>query len=263
MTVIYTEQLVPASYMEAAPPKLQLYANSSGSVGSAVGSPISGIVTSEPSVWTFDVTSVDIGNYFAQIQDVSDPDSPAFPVRKTASQFYETSPVISATPSAISGICDVLFTVVDNSGIPVQKASVYAMLEPNAAVSGILVASTINSAQTVADGSCTLSLIQYGQFTSGGEYILKVTDRQGKLISIKRCQIPNASSAIAEELVGLDDPSPLVSQTAKQEVLVSGQNIKTINGASILGSGNLSIISESTGVTASQAIYYAIALGGS
>jgi len=203
MTVLHTEQLVPASYMAASPPKLQLYANTAGVIGSSVGSPISGVVTSELSVWTFDVTAVAVGNYFAQIQDVSDPDAPAFPARKTATQFYETSPTISPTPSVVSGICNVLFTVVDNGGDPVEKASVYALLEPNATVSGVLVASTVNSGHTAANGTCTLSLIQYDEFTAGGEYILRVTDRQGKLIWSKRCQIPNTSSAIAEELVGL------------------------------------------------------------
>lgn len=204
MTVLYTEQLVPASYMAASPPKLQLYANTAGVIGSTVGSPISGTVDDDyDSKWVFDVTSVAVGNYFAEIQDVSDPDAPPFPVRKTATAFYETSPTISVTPSTVSGICNVLFTVVDNSGNPIYKASVYATLEPNATVSGILVSSAVNSGQTATNGTCTLSLIQYDEFTAGGEYILRVTDRQGKLIWTKRCQIPNTSSAIAEELVGL------------------------------------------------------------
>jgi hypothetical protein len=50
--------------------------------------------------------------------------------------------------------------------------------------------------------------------------------------------------------------------TGKQDALVSGTNIKTVNGNSLLGAGDLTISGSSGGVTDSQAIYYAIALGG-
>jgi hypothetical protein len=204
MTVLYTAQLVPASYMVDSPPKLQLYVNTGGAMGSAVGSAISGVVDGTyNSRWTFDVTSVALGTYFAQIEDVSNPNAPAFPARKTSGLFFEISASASPTPSAIDGICNVLFSVVDNSADPVAKASVYAMLEPNSTASGTLIASTINRGQTAADGTCTLSLIQIGEFTAGGQYLLRVTDRAGKLIWKKRCEIPNQTSVNAEELVAI------------------------------------------------------------
>jgi hypothetical protein len=48
--------------------------------------------------------------------------------------------------------------------------------------------------------------------------------------------------------------------TSKQDTLVSGTNIKTINGNSILGSGNL-VISGGGGITAEEAIGYALIFG--
>lgn len=201
MTILHTEQLVPSGSMASAPPKLQLYTNTNGTMGSSVGSPISGTVDGTyTSKWTFDVTSVAVGTYFAQIQDVSVPNAPPFEVRKTATQFYETVPYARPTASAIDGICNVLFTVLDNAGDPIEKASVYATLEPNATVSGALVTSSVTSGQTAANGTKTLQLIQFGEFTAGGQYQLRVTDRSGKLIWKRRVEIPNTSSAIAEEI---------------------------------------------------------------
>jgi hypothetical protein len=61
----------------------------------------------------------------------------------------------------------------------------------------------------------------------------------------------------------LDKPISTATQTAlnlKQDTLVSGTNIKTINGNSILGSGNLTI-SGGGGITAEEAIGYSLIFG--
>ena len=47
----------------------------------------------------------------------------------------------------------------------------------------------------------------------------------------------NTALAAIEEAIALSD----IRITAKQNTLVSGTNIKTINGVSVLGSGNLNI----------------------
>lgn len=50
--------------------------------------------------------------------------------------------------------------------------------------------------------------------------------------------------------------------SGKQATLVSGQNIKTINGDSILGTGNIAISGGSSGVSAGKAIAMSIVFGG-
>lgn len=91
MTILYTVQLVPLAVMYAGPPTLQLYARDTGdTVGSAVGSPITGVVTADVSVWTFDMTSVAVGYYFGQISGVSNPDAAAYPMYRSATGVYDS-----------------------------------------------------------------------------------------------------------------------------------------------------------------------------
>lgn len=81
----YSVQLVPLAIMYDGPPTLQLYARATGdTVGAAVGSPITGTVSADVTVWDFDVTSVAVGDYYGQIQGVSNPNSSPYPLRVTS-----------------------------------------------------------------------------------------------------------------------------------------------------------------------------------
>lgn len=197
MTVLHTEQLVPASYMAAAPPKLQLYANNAGVIGSSVGSPISGVVTSELSVWTFDVTSVAVGNYFAQIEDVSDPAAAPYQVRKTSTAFYESESNDAIEPNPIIGLCNLLVATTT------AGARVWAKLaEQNNTVDDVLVDDQVLETTTDEDGNATLVLIQYGQFTAGGSYRIRVANGRDIATNVL-VRMPNAGSANIADLVPL------------------------------------------------------------
>ena len=99
--------------------------------------------------------------------------------------------------------CNVLFSVQKN-GIPVEGASVSAALESayNAGV-GFLASRGTASASTDSSGNCTLTLIQGGQFTSGGQYRI-VVSMPGPALHINRLvTIPNTTTANAEDLVAV------------------------------------------------------------
>lgn len=56
--------------------------------------------------------------------------------------------------------------------------------------------------------------------------------------------VVNGTSLSEAELTSLDGATGNI-QTGKQDTLVSGSNIKTINGTSVLGSGNMTVIDSS------------------
>ena len=195
-------------------PTVQLYnvvlTGSTYSVGSAVGSPISGTAGAVTTEYTFPLGTRATGDFYAVVSGVSDPVAAAFPVRDDIG--YPTLPwaVVAATitatpptPDPITGLCSLLFSIVDGSGSPVYKASCYAQLDVNSTYDGGLVASTVYSAQTDADGHATLVTIRDNQFTAGGIYTLRATDRQGLLLWTKRVRIPNTASANAEDLTAV------------------------------------------------------------
>lgn len=61
-----------------------------------------------------------------------------------------------------------------------------------------------------------------------------------------------------------DIPGMTAALAAKQNTLVSGASIKTINGESVLGSGDIAVSGGGGGggITIGQAAYLALALGG-
>jgi hypothetical protein len=77
---------------------------------------------------------------------------------------------------------------------------------------------------------------------------------QGYETDTRKMKIGDGTSAWTSLPYWYDD-------AAKQDVLVSGTTIKTINSESLLGSGNL-VIEGGSGASISDVIVYAIALGG-
>jgi hypothetical protein len=186
---------------------VQLYAvGSNYAVGSASGSELSG--TSSGNTYTYNSPST--GNYWARLKISGAFAGDYFPVRDNVAYPWTPWAVIESTivavpptPSPITGLCNLLFSIVDGSGSPVYKASCYAQLDVNSTYDGGLVASTVYSAQTDADGLATLVCIRNNQFTAGGIYTLRATDRQGLLLWTKRVRIPNTASANAEDLTAV------------------------------------------------------------
>jgi hypothetical protein len=70
--------------------------------------------------------------------------------------------------------------------------------------------------------------------------------------------LPNASATARGLLTSAD----WTTFNTKQEALVSGTNIKTVNGNSLLGSGDITISGGSSGVSTGKAIAMAIVFGG-
>jgi hypothetical protein len=93
-----------------------------------------------------------------------------------------------------------------------------------------------------------------GRVSGGGSDIDDLSTSQVRtMLSINN--VDNTSDA--------NKPVSTATQTAldlKQNTLVSGTNIKTINGNSVLGSGNL-VISGGGGITAEEAIGYSLIFG--
>jgi hypothetical protein len=193
---------IPPGYTAVA--QLKTRTVGSNTPGANVGSPITGVAG------VFDLGAYATGDYWCEITGVSIPPAAAFPVRDDVAYPYMPWKVIDATiradpptPSPITGLCSLLFSIVNGSGSPVFKASCYAQLDSNSTYDGGLVASTVYSAQTDEDGLATLVCIRDNQFTAGGIYTLRATDRQGLLLWTKRVRIPNTDSANAEDLTAV------------------------------------------------------------
>lgn len=194
-------------------PTVQRYAYTSGSetVGAIVGSAVTGVVDGTyASVWNFDVTAWAVGDYWVLVGGVSTPNARPVPVRVNAlGAFYEASWAVMDVahaaavvyPSAITGLCHVLFAVTFN-GDAVAGATVTATLEDdNNTTNGLLAARTVESGTTDASGNCILTLIQFAQFTRGGNYRIRVADTNRKLLTDRLVVIPATSTANAEDLV--------------------------------------------------------------
>ena len=189
------------------------YTPGSETPGAVIGTAVTGVVDGTYAhVWNFDVTSWAVGDYWVQVSGVSDPDARPVPVRVNAlGAHYEPSWEIMNVahaaaivyPSAITGLCHLLFSIVDNSGDPAYRATVSAIVEAGSTYNGGIVATTAKTAQTDISGNAILTLIQNQTFTGGGIYTLKVTDRSGKLISERRVRMANTTEAIAEDLVSV------------------------------------------------------------
>jgi hypothetical protein len=194
-------------------PTLQRYAYTAGSttVGAAVGSAVTGVVDGVYShIWNFDVTSWAVGDYWVLLSGASSPNALPWPgrVNATGLHYEPTWEAINANhaaspvyPSAITGLCHVLFAVTFN-GAAVQGASVSATLESdNNTTDGYLAARTVEAGTTDASGNCILTLIQFAQFTRGGNYRIRVSDTNRKLLTDRLVVIPATSTANAEDLV--------------------------------------------------------------
>jgi hypothetical protein len=188
------------------------YTPGSETPGAIIGTAVTGVVDGTYThVWNFDVSAWAVGDYWVQVSGVSTVNARPVPVRVNAlGAFYEPSWEIMNVahaaavvyPSAITGLCDVLFSVSAN-GTAVHKATVSAIVDANSEYDGGIVSTTATTAQTDASGNAILRLLQNATFTAGGIYTLKVTDRRGKLIWEKRCRIANTSTANAEDFTAI------------------------------------------------------------
>ncbi len=107
----------------------------------------------------------------------------------------------SITPPVTPGLCTVRFLILDN-GNPVQGATVDADLEElNPMVDTALIARVKKHGATNSNGYVDMTLIQFSQFTRGGIYKIRVSDRSGKRLHERRVKVPSQTSCYAEDLI--------------------------------------------------------------
>jgi hypothetical protein len=181
--------------------------------GSNVGSAISGVPDgSNPTIYRYNLGSYATGDYWAQLSGVSNPNGLPFPVRDGVAYVgyswdqvdaIAPSPPV-APPQIIEGLCNLMVAVTLN-GQAVVGGAVHCHLEDkNNTIGGFLAARTVETGVTDSDGTCVLTLIQFGQFTRGGYYRLKAYDVDGKLLQDRRVVMPNTSTANAESLTDVE-----------------------------------------------------------
>ena len=184
---------------------IQLKARTVGSdtPGSNVGSPITG--TSSGSTYTYALGSYATGDYWAVLSGVSDPVGSAFPVRDDVAYFISwavieaTISAIPTTPSPITGMCNLLVSTTNGAG-----SRVWAKLaDTNNTADQVLVGQQVVQSTTNSSGNATLVLIQYGQFTTGGNYRIRVADTSRNITHNVLVRMPNTSSANLEDLTPL------------------------------------------------------------
>ena len=175
----------------------------------AVGSPISPSSVSG-SLYTFNLSDLAAGDYNMRLLGNWQINGQAFPCRKTASAIYIAdywwqinAAIVNGTPvtpSPIAGLCNVIVSATFN-GRAVSGGPVHCTLDGNNnTVDGFLVSRAVESGVTDSSGNCILTLIQFGQFTRGGIYRLKVSDAYGKCLHDRKVKIPNTPTANAEDL---------------------------------------------------------------
>lgn len=182
---------------------IQLYTRGTNT---AVGSPIVGT----SSVYDYTFASIPIGDFDYTLIGFTASPSSKRALRSTSIYVYEAanwweidtsiSNGIPIVPSPITGLCNVTVAVTAN-GTPVVGAVATAVLDSKInTVDQYLVSRAIASATTDGAGVCILRLIQFGQFTEGGKYRIKVSDQDGKLLFDKTIAIPNTLSANLEAI---------------------------------------------------------------
>jgi hypothetical protein len=144
----------------------------------------------DDATWTVSITSP--GYSFSPVSLV---------VGGTVSQTYSMTQIAPTPPALFTGLCNVQFSVI-HLGMPVPNASVVATLEEeNPTVDNYLISRQVTSGVTDANGNCVLTMVQFGQFTRGGVYRIKVADPLGRTIHDRRVKIPSTATANAEDLL--------------------------------------------------------------
>ena len=92
-----------------------------------------------------------------------------------------------------------------------------------------------------ATGGGTADSVDWANITSKPDDIVNITDKLAEKLDVSTYNSEKATFATKQEVTeGLE---------AKQDTLVSGTNIKTVNGTSLLGSGDITIEAGTSGVT--------------
>ena len=162
--------------------------------------------TGAGTTYTFDLQANSSGDFWCVLNGVSDPAASAFPVRDDVAYPGIPWSIIEATitatptvPSPITGMCNLLVSTTNGAG-----SRVWAKLaEVNNTADQVLVGQQVAEDTTDADGNATLVLIQYGQFTAGGNYRIRVADTARNITHNVLVRMPNTSSANLEDLTPL------------------------------------------------------------
>jgi hypothetical protein len=178
--------------------------------GSNVGSSIAGVPdVINPTIYEFNLGAYATGDYWAQLSGVSNPVALPFPVRDSVAyvgyswdQVDIADPQIPVAPTQpVAGLCNVMVSVTFNGEAVVGGKVLCHLEDKNNTVNGFIASRAVEEGVTDSLGNCVLTLIQFGQFTRGGVYRLKVLGADGKLLHDRRVLIPNTTTANAEDLV--------------------------------------------------------------
>jgi hypothetical protein len=183
---------------------IQLYQRGTNT---AVGSPIAGT----SSIYDYIFPSIPLGDFDYSLIGFTALPGSRRAIRSTSIYVYEAanwweidtsiSNGVPIVPSPITGLCNVTVAVTAN-GTPVVGAVATAVLDSKInTVDQYLVSRAIASATTNSEGLCILRLIQFGQFTEGGKYRIRVSDQDGKSLYDKTLAIPNLSATNLEAIV--------------------------------------------------------------
>lgn len=143
-------------------------------------------------------------------------------------------------------------TPTENSTNPVTSGGIYNAIEDIAIASKsfvVTITSTTNNGVTTYHSDKTIAEI-LAAYQAGQQVIAVDNDSEGGILALTGCTDTAAlfegTLASANQMVGYEITSNGITYTVSelQSELVSGTNIKTVNGVSVLGSGDLSIAEE-------------------
>lgn len=106
-----------------------------------------------------------------------------------------------APPPGILGLSSVQVAVKTSDDIAVEDAVVNAILESGSMTDGYLIANSVISGVTNAEGITVLTLVQSSQFEFGGVYTITVTLPNGSITLQRRARIPNIASYTINNLL--------------------------------------------------------------
>lgn len=173
-------------------------------IGAAIGDERNG--SASGNTYTYDPEELTAGDYWCQLLISGVGTGVYFPVRDNVAYPWTPWSIIEATvlatpptPDPITGMCNLLVSTTGGAG-----SRVWAKLaDTNNTADQVLVGQQVVEDTTDSDGNATLVLIQYGQFTAGGTYRIRVADSSRVISNNVLVRMPDTSSANLEDLTPL------------------------------------------------------------
>jgi hypothetical protein len=125
----------------------------------------------------------------------------AITVSANSTQNYQLT-AVSPLPTAMPGLCNVRFEVINGRGDPVPAAVVSVFVSSDSQTTDDKLISQAKQTVTAdANGIANLVMIRSDSFTRGGTYEVLVTESSGKKVFKKLVRVPALASCSAEDLI--------------------------------------------------------------